>query len=333
MVVLLLVGFVVVLCVGMVIGGAVVYGVTQIGGILPDLGAGSRETRVDKVIEESRILEQDHGLLEPTQALGAYVVQVEPESPAEKAGLEQGDRILVVDGLEVGVDGDLAELIGDHEPGDQITLDVQRSGADSRELRVRLGENPDEPGSAWLGIRYSMVGPLGLRDAVPGRFGRFRFFDPDRLPDLFPGQGVIQGVVVTDVAEESPAADVGLESGDLILAIDDESVARPGELSEAIAAHQPGDRITLTIMGMAGGERREVEVRLAEHPDKPGTGYLGVFLGGGFRFERRRGPEGDDQSWDFQFDGTPFRFELPFDGEGGERWFQFHGPFGEGDEL
>jgi membrane-associated protease RseP (regulator of RpoE activity) len=327
-----LAGAIVVLCVGMVIGGAIVYGVSQVGGILPDLAARFRDSRVDRFYEEPQVIERADELPAPGERAGAYVVRVEANSPAEDAGLQAGDQLLAVDGQDVGVDGNLAELIAGNRPGDRVTLEIQRPGEGLMEIRVRLGEHPDDADQAWLGIRYSQTRAFAPLEGELPPFGRFRQLDPERFEEMFPGPERLQGVVIRGVAEDSPAATAGLEPGDAILALDGEAVGTPAELSQALAAHQPGDRITLTVMSMGDGQQREVEVRLAEHPDKPDAGYLGVFLGGGFRFERRGLPEGS-QGWNFDFDSIPFSFDLPFDGEGDDGWFQFNLPQLEDDSL
>ena len=86
---------------------------------------------------------------------GALVAKVEPESPAEEAGIKVGDIITAVDGLEIDEDHPLRDLILEHEPGEKITLTLVRWG-ESREIKVTLGETTDEEGEtiAYLGVHY-----------------------------------------------------------------------------------------------------------------------------------------------------------------------------------
>lgn len=314
-VLLAVVAFFVVLCIGMAIGGAVMYGVTRIGDILP--------WRRTEVVTLPRFeLDRDPSVQVITP--GAVITQVVPDSPADRAGLREGDVILAVDGQQVGVEGDLADLIAGYQPRDRVTLEVQRPGQESQRVPVKLAENPEKEGVAYLGVFYSS----SLRFHLPGREGRP--FHLEELPFTLPHGGTWQGVVVTLVVEGSPADDAGLREGDVITAIDGEPLASPQQLSDAIAGHRPGDRITLSVL-RSGDRELEIEVRLGEHPDEAGQAYLGVSLGGSFRFHVLPGSEDGELPPGFELPGGPFGFslpldELPFDLKELERHFDFLRP-------
>jgi len=87
---------------------------------------------------------------------GAMVSYVEPGSPADEAGLAEGDVITAVDGREVDQDHPLDELIQRYKPGDSVEITCWR-GDQEHEVRVRLGEHPDEKGRAYLGIRFTTI--------------------------------------------------------------------------------------------------------------------------------------------------------------------------------
>jgi S1-C subfamily serine protease len=76
---------------------------------------------------------------------GAEVGEVAQGSPAAKAGLKQGDVITELDGEAVGDTEDLVAAIAEHEPGDEVTVKVER-GSSSRSLKVTLGTQPAESG-------------------------------------------------------------------------------------------------------------------------------------------------------------------------------------------
>ena len=72
---------------------------------------------------------------------GHGVLAVAADSPADEAGLERGDVITEVDGQPVDADNPLANLLYEHDPGDQISLTIDRNGAET-ELTVTLDERP-----------------------------------------------------------------------------------------------------------------------------------------------------------------------------------------------
>jgi S1-C subfamily serine protease len=90
------------------------------------------------------------------------------------------------------------------------------------------------------------------------------------------------GGLVSEVVSGGPAEEAGLEGGgdklrfqaaqyrtggDVILQVDGRDIVRPDDLAEVIAAHQPGDEVTLTIL--RDGEREQVELTLGKRPDSP----------------------------------------------------------------
>ena len=112
---------------------------------------------------------------------GALIVEVTPDGPAEKAGLEEGDVLVAVEGKALDADHDLASLIAAYKPGDEITVEVAglggRLGKDSREVTIVLAEHPEAAGKAYLGVTFV---PLSGDESGPGG-GLFRFdhFDDD----------------------------------------------------------------------------------------------------------------------------------------------------------
>jgi S1-C subfamily serine protease len=260
----------------------------------------------------------------PTNTVGARIVKVTPDSPAEKAGLQAGDVITAVDGQQVDADHTLADLIGSHKPGDSVTLQVAQEDGASKEIRVTLGQNPDNEGAGYLGVTYS-----SSRFELPSNGqspwdnpGNFQFH---RMP-FVPGGDVQQGAVIRNVVADSPAAAAGLKEGDVITAIDGKAIDSPQAVSDAIAAHQPGDQITLTVQRSGDEQTTDMQVTLGTNPDQAptqggGKAYLGVSIGAFFRIQQ---PDGGQGSGGLEFFGMPF--ELPFGQDGAPFQFQLPSP-------
>jgi serine protease Do len=121
------------------------------------------------------------------------------------------------------------------------------------------------------------------------------------------------GVLVTDIDPDGPAASAGLRRGSIILEVNGESVNTPQELRRSIQQHEAGETITLTVLN--GEEVEEIEVTLASVGP-----YLGVDIGGQRAFPGQG-----------QFDIQPFlppNFEFPRDG-GMPRFPEGRPPFSE----
>ena len=135
-------------------------------------------------------------------------------------------------------------------------------------------------------------------------------------------------MIVRSVTEDSPAETAGLLRGDLITAVEGEPIEGPQDLVDAIGEHEPGDRVTLTVLQSGEEEEREVEVTLAEHPEEKGKTYLGVQIGGFFRLHHLEAGEHPHEmdSFEFFFDWEPPFDEPHFDPDAIPHHFEFHFP-------
>jgi S1-C subfamily serine protease len=316
-VLLILAGLAVALCVGMTIGGLLVYGVMRIS----DLKSSRAEIEhLEMPFEEfhkedlDKFYEKEFEKLPvPEVASGAIISEVLPDTPAEQAGLQEGDVVVAVDSQRVGPAGNLARLIRQYEPGDRVTLTVRRGDKEPLKIRVKLGEHPEEPGAPHLGVIYQPASPQGmmLRELPPlGEGGMWRL---DEIPMPLPGGPERPGVMVISVAEGSPAADAGLEHGDLVVSLDGDPVGSAEAFGDAIAARQPGDAVVLSVLRHGDQDEVEIKVRLGEHPEQPKRAYLGVRIGDVFRHFHGLWEEGEWMPHDempFNWDDLRRRFEL-----------------------
>ena len=159
-------------------------------------------------------LADSFGLAKPR---GALVSAVEPGSPAAKAGLKAGDVILSVDGKPVDQSNELPRIVGETKPGTALGMKVWRQGA-TRDVRVTVGEMPAEK-----------VAAAPVAEVKPGKLGVVvRPLSPEERKS----RGIDAGVVVDQV--DGPAAQAGIQPGDVILAFGNEKVENGEQLRKLV---------------------------------------------------------------------------------------------------
>lgn len=151
--------------------------------------------------------------MELSSTEGVFVESVVADSPAEKAGLKDGDVILSLDGKKVKDYNDFSFRVAGRNPGDTVSMDIIQSGkrktvsvklANRSEYanasaggEQRLGGSRGE--TSWRGIHVADLGSEQYKRYVP--------------------QGVTEGVLVVDIDDDGPAAQSGLAEGDVITEI------------------------------------------------------------------------------------------------------------------
>ena len=156
------------------------------------------------------------------QARGAMVDNPQADSPAAKAGIEAGDVITAVNGTDVKDSRDLARTISMMAPGTSVKLDVLHKGA-SKTMTLTLGEMPNDrqanAGGEHPSKETAGTPRLGLSLAPAS--------EVDGAGD--------KGVVVTSVDPDGPAAEHGVQTGDVILNVGGKSVANVGDVRSALS--------------------------------------------------------------------------------------------------
>jgi serine protease Do len=147
---------------------------------------------------------------------GALVAEVEPNSPAEKAGLKSGDVILDFNGHKVADARHLRLEVAEAPPGDRVPVEVLRDGV-TKTLEVKVKELPGTEEVAGNSSSHSdssdTLQGVGVEDIDAQ--GRQQLKIPDN----------VKGAVVTEVAPNSASAEAGLQPGDVITEINHHSVS------------------------------------------------------------------------------------------------------------
>ena len=107
------------------------------------------------------------------QELGAVTISAlaDGDSPASRAGIKEGDVIVAIDNEKVSTRSQFVDAIVANEPGDRVTVTVDRDGTSSN-LEVVLAEHPEVPGSAFFGVASTSAGyaELGVVESVGRSF-------------------------------------------------------------------------------------------------------------------------------------------------------------------
>jgi serine protease Do len=167
---------------------------------------------------------------------GALVADVTDGSPAVAAGIKTGDAILKINGEDVADPRDLAKKVARYAPGKSIDLTIVRGGQ-TMNVSVEIGKMPagDQVANAQPAEpSRTELGSLGLRLA-PAQDGA--------------------GVMVADVAPDSPAADHGLRSGDIILEVAGKEVHDPADVRQALNGAKAGSKKVVMLVRSGENQR------------------------------------------------------------------------------
>jgi serine protease Do len=152
---------------------------------------------------------------------GTLVRQVEPSSPASKAGIKEGDVLLQVDNKTITNESDLSNAIGLSNPGDKVQIVLWRNG-EKKTVGVTVGEFPSDEvlagGKEKDPIKPAKGAPFGI--AVQNLTADLRSELESQSKS---------GAVVSGVEPDSPAAKAGLMRGDIIIACNGQKITNASE--------------------------------------------------------------------------------------------------------
>jgi serine protease Do len=170
---------------------------------------------------------------------GILVSEITPGSPAEKAGLKQGDIVLSLNGSKLADVTDLRNRIAMTAPGSSITLEIVRDGH-NEQVSVVIAEQPSDFSESVKNkikqLSGSVLDKLGLT---------LKELTPD-LAEQF-GYSKGQGVIVAEVEEGSPAGNVGIEPGQLIEEVNKIRVHSLAELKDALKKGGDSKQVLLRV--------------------------------------------------------------------------------------
>jgi serine protease Do len=182
---------------------------------------------------------------------GLIVSQIPPDGPAAKSDLKPGDVILSVDGRPVSTAQQLRNEVRSKKIGHSFTLDVVR-GTKSIKVKLKTEAWPDEKPTE-----------VASKAATPGDRESAKLLGltvkalTSELAEQF-GVDKVDGVIVTEVQQGSPAFRRGIRVGDVITEVDHKPVTTAKEFREAIKASDPKKKGVMINYTSRGTSKYEI---------------------------------------------------------------------------
>jgi serine protease Do len=190
-----------------------------------------------------------------SNATGAIVAQVTPDSPASHAGLQNGDVIQQLNGENLVNGSALQMAVADMTPGTKVHLGILRNGQ-SKTLDLTVGEFHANSQHAENG---------GGEDGTGSNNGKLGLAMADLTPDVRQQLNVpdgVKGAAIQSVRPGSPAEDAGLQPGDVIVQVNRKDVDSASQVVKSVHAIPNGQDVLLLVWSKGGEGYRVL------HPDQ-----------------------------------------------------------------
>jgi serine protease Do len=196
-------------------------------------------------------------------AKGALVASVTPGGPAEQAGIKQGDVVLKFDGRDVTEMRGLPRIVAETPVQTTVDVVVWRKGKEVN-VSAKVGEYPENEDQASVEQTSQQPAPedegskiesLGIDLATLDQKGR----------DKYGISGDAEGVLVTVVDQNGPAAEKDLRAGDVIVEVDQKAVKTPGDVRDRVKAAQDNGYRVVTLLVNRKGDFQWVAVKIGKN--------------------------------------------------------------------
>jgi serine protease Do len=185
---------------------------------------------------------------------GEIVRSVVPGGPASRGGLQQGDVILRVNGQQVTPEQTVSYLVANTQVGSRIPLDVVRGGR-RQTVYVVVGQRPTEEQLAQItGTDQGSQDSDGGTPAPAPQKALGLSLAP-LTPELARAANLpatARGVIITAVDPNGDAAEQGLQRGDLIVSVNNQSVQTPAQVIAAVEASRKSSRSSVLLLVKRG---------------------------------------------------------------------------------
>ncbi len=180
---------------------------------------------------------------------GEIIRTVVPNGPAAKAGLQQGDVIVKVNGTQVTSDQTVSFLIANSPVGQRIPVEIVRNGKHGT-VYVTLADRPTE--EALNKIVSGDSGAAGTSGTAVATSQKALGLSLARLtPELAKSANLpagSHGVIITGVDPNSDASEQGLQRGDLIMSVNNQAVADPAQVIAGVDGARKAGRTSVLLL-------------------------------------------------------------------------------------
>jgi serine protease Do len=186
---------------------------------------------------------------------GALVAGVQPGSPAALGGIKTGDVIVSMNGEKLDDFKDLSKLVASTKAGSESTLQVKRQG-EIRDLVIKIGNMPGDD------VKVALADEAASNDT--SRLGVYLSeLTPEARQHYRIGKDT-EGVLVTGVQQGSPAAKAGIEEGQVINMVGQQTVTSPQDVISRVQQAAAENKTSVLLMLEQNGMQRFVAVKFAK---------------------------------------------------------------------
>ncbi len=210
-----------------------------------------------RIQEVSPDIAESLGLSKPR---GALVAATTPGGPAEKAGLQAGDVVLKFDGKDIPEMRRLPRTVAETRIGAVVPVEVWRDGK-TVGLKVTLGDLEEAQDTGQ--VSEAEEEPKEAEKDAATVLGMGLAPVDDKLRQQFGLSADVQGVVVTEVAQDSDAATKGIRPGDVIKEVNREPISTVQALRERLRAARDQGRKSILVLTDRKGDLRFVAIATA----------------------------------------------------------------------
>lgn len=198
---------------------------------------------------------------------GALVAGVEDGGPAAKAKLKNGDVILKFDGQDIHEMKSLPRTVAETEINKDVPVEVWREGK-LVTVTVAVGELPEQAKQA--SVTPDKPEPAVTKPLVLSGLGMSLLPLTDETRDKYSVAADQKGALITDVTGGTAAADVGLKPGDVIVEVQQQAVASPGDVQDQVEKVRKSGRGSVLLLVQNPDGTRYVPLSLKPDPNRKG---------------------------------------------------------------